>query len=230
MYPMEPEGVELHHRSYEIRAYRIKPGELLLRGKVTDQKPPGVYFENDLEPLEIHHMIIDVSVSFPDLIITDVIVVMETHPHKGCIKIVDHYKKLVGLSIARGFTKKVRELFGGPRGCSHTTALLNAMAPVAIQSVWSMRSVSATEQRVDPPISDRESIEQIKTRMAFNSNTCHIWADPGPMYDQIEAGLELPPPIWAEERAQKLGQSISSWRERISGASTSSHPSNAESR
>ena len=81
-------------------------------------------------------MVIDVSVSFPDLIITNAIVVTETHSHEGCMKIVDHSKKLVGLSIALGFTKKVRELFGGPRECSHTTALLNAMAPVAIQSVW----------------------------------------------------------------------------------------------
>jgi len=37
------------------------------------------------------------------------------------------------LSIARGFTHKVRGLFGGPRGCTHTTALSQAMAPEAIQ-------------------------------------------------------------------------------------------------
>ena len=135
MHLTEPEGVELHPRSYEVSAYSTRPGELL-RGRVMDEKPPGVYFENNSEPLEIHHMVIDVSVSVPDLIITNAIVLMETHPHEGCIKIVDHSKKLVGLPIALGFTKKVRELFGGPRGCSHKTALLNAMAPVAIQSVW----------------------------------------------------------------------------------------------
>ena len=50
------------------------------------------------------------------------------------------------------------------------------------------------------------------------------------MYDQIEAGEELPSPIWAEERAQKVGQSISSWGDGMSGASPSSQPSNAESR
>ena len=49
---------------------------------------------------------------------------------------------LVGLSIARGFTHRVRELFGGPRGCTHTTALLQAMAPIAMQCFWSMRSAA----------------------------------------------------------------------------------------
>ena len=64
---------------------------------------------------------------------------LETHPHAACPRIEDHYQHLIGLSIARGFTHKVRELFGGPRGCTHTTALLQAMAPVAIQSMWSFR-------------------------------------------------------------------------------------------
>ena len=56
-------------------------------------------------------------------------VVFEAHPHTTCPAIIEHYQGLVGLSIARGFTHQVRELFGGPRGCTHTTALLLAMAP-----------------------------------------------------------------------------------------------------
>ncbi|MGZ0214533.1 MAG: hypothetical protein ACKVKP_00555 [Acidimicrobiales bacterium] len=51
MHLREPEGVELHPRSYEVSAYSTRPGELLLRGRVMDEKPPGVYFENDSEPL-----------------------------------------------------------------------------------------------------------------------------------------------------------------------------------
>jgi hypothetical protein len=71
-------------------------------------------------------------------VITEARAVMETHPHDLCRAVEPHYDKLVGLSIARGFSAKVRELFGGPRGCSHVTALLLAMAPVAIQSMFSM--------------------------------------------------------------------------------------------
>ena len=37
------------------------------------------------------------------------------------------------------------------------------------------------------------------------------------MFDAIDGGEEIPPPIWAVQRAEKLGQSLESWRERMSG-------------
>ena len=67
-------------------------------------------------------MQIEMKVKVPELEITDVKAGFETHPHTSCPRILDHYKNLVGLSIARGFTLKVRELFGVPRGCTPITA------------------------------------------------------------------------------------------------------------
>jgi len=46
---------------------------------------------------------------------------------------VPHYESLVGLSIARGFTHKARELFGGPRGCSH---ILTLAPPPSLDPKW----------------------------------------------------------------------------------------------
>ena len=43
-----------------------------------DTKPPGVYFEEDPDPLEIHKMVI-ITIGFPDLVISDVEVEMQTH-------------------------------------------------------------------------------------------------------------------------------------------------------
>ena len=42
--------------------------------------------------------------------IVDADVVFDAHPHTTCPAIVEHYRGLVGLSIARGFTHRVREL------------------------------------------------------------------------------------------------------------------------
>lgn len=212
-----PDLPELHHRNYDVRSYVVAPDRVLIRGRIVDQKPPGVYFADDPEPLEIHHMVVDLTISFPELEIVDVEAGMETHPHGHCPTIMDHYGELVGLSIARGFTHKVRELFGGPRGCTHTTALLQAMAPVAVQSIWSMRHVSETEQLVAAPMGKNPTPEEMRAQLGYNLNTCHVWADPGPMFDVIDAGEEIPPPLWAEDRAEKLGQSIESWRERMRG-------------
>ncbi len=130
--PPDPDGLDvLHEREYRIRAYRLPPrgdgGEgdrLLLRGAVRDQKPAHLYIAEDPDPITIHHMQVELRVAFPSMEIVGAEVLLETHPHVSCPRIIDHYGELVGLSIARGFTHRVRELFGGPRGCTHTTALL----------------------------------------------------------------------------------------------------------
>lgn len=200
-----PEGAELlHTRSYDVQSFREGEDRLRLRGRVRDVKPPGMTIEGDVEPLTIHDMIVDLVVAFPSLTIIDASVRMATHPHGECPSVVQHYRNLVGLSIARGYTHRVRELFGGPRGCTHTTALLQAMAPVAIQSVWSMHAASA---QADPP-----AAADHRQRLGMNLNTCHVWAEDGPMFSLIDAGEDPPPPIWATERMVQLGRDPASWR------------------
>ena len=115
---------------------------MLMRGEVKDTKPPGVYIPGDTDPLTVHHMIVELWIAMPSMDIVNAEVVMETHPQPTCPAITTSYRQLIGLSIARGFSAKVRELFGGPLGCTHTTALLLAMAPAAIQSAWSMNTLA----------------------------------------------------------------------------------------
>jgi hypothetical protein len=215
---VEPDLPLLHDRTYSVRSYRKSPTEMLIRGQIQDQKPPGAYVDTDPDPLTVHHMVVDIVVKFPTLEIVDATVVMETHPHSGCTSITDHYKHLVGLSIARGFTHKVRELFGGPRGCTHTTALLQAMAPVAIQSVWSMQAPAEGEGTPVPaPLPQNPTDEQIRERFAFNINTCHVWAEDGETITAIKQGEELEPPLWIVDRMNKLGLDPSEWQERMKG-------------
>ena len=90
-----------------------EPNELVIRGAVRGQKPPGLYTPEDVRPLTIHHMLVELRVRFPSMEIVGADVLFETHPHESCPPITDHYGELVGLSIARGFNNKVRELFGG---------------------------------------------------------------------------------------------------------------------
>jgi hypothetical protein len=207
----------LHDREYRVRAFRKRDDLLLIRGAVRDQKPPGLYIEIDPDPLTIHHMQIDIEVAFPSMEIVAAHVAIETHPHEQCPRITDHYDKLVGLSIARGFTHKARELFGGPRGCTHTTALLQAMAPVAIQCMWSMRASLA--RRSGDGVSDMREATPEQRRMMWQSNlnTCHIWAEDGEQVAHLEAGGGMEPPVWAVERMVVLGLKPDEWRTRMQG-------------
>jgi Protein of unknown function (DUF2889) len=191
----------LHDREYRVRAFRLSAERLLIRGAVRDQKPPNLYIAGDEQPLTIHHMQIDLEVAFPSLEIVAASVRFETHPHGGCPAIIDHYGGLVGLSIARGFTHKVRELFGGPRGCTHTTALLQAMAPVAVQCFWSMDAAGAGTT-AEP---EEDGLDRRRDRWASNLNTCHVWAEDGELVRHIEAGGEFGTPIFIVKRAAELG-------------------------
>ena len=192
---LDPESHLIHERAYVVRAYRKDASTLLLRGAVRDQKPPGLYVPDDPEPLTIHHMIVDLEIAVPSLEIMRSNVVMEMHPHLHCREIEDHYQNLVGLSIARGFTHKVRELFGGPRGCTHTTALLQAMAPVAIQSMWSFRMAAVRDGADGAGGAPDFSTPEARMRAVATSN-----------------GEPMEVPVWIVKRYAELGRDAATWR------------------
>jgi len=210
----------IHHRSYDVQVFRVDEGHMRIRGRITDTKPDGLWFLDGDEPMVGHDMVVDVVVAFPSMEIVDARVVMDTMPNMVCRDGLPVYDQLVGVSIARGYTHKVRELFGGPRACTHITALLLAMGPAATQSFFGMqhRNDTANGSRVEiTPRSEAELAEdrsqQHRDHFARNRNTCHVWADDGVMKRRIDNGEELDPPIWAIERMKKLGlDPVETWR------------------
>ncbi|MDP9465523.1 MAG: DUF2889 domain-containing protein [Actinomycetota bacterium] len=205
---VDPADELIHERAYIVRAYRKGADTLILRGAVRDQKPPGSYIADDPEPLTVHHMVVDLTITVPSLEITAAKAVLEIHPHPTCPRIEDHYGNLVGLSIARGFTHKVRELFGGPRGCTHTTALLQAMAPVAIQSMWSFRMAQARATGTAP----FDSEEARQGALLANLDSCHVWAEDGDQIVALRRGESIDVPLWISKRFTELGRDPASWR------------------
>ncbi len=199
----------IHSRSYEARVYQLSDDELLVRGAVSDLKPPNLYVGDDPDSLEMHQMQLELRVALPALTITAAQVVFETHPHSHCPLIARDYEKLVGLSIARGFNHKVRDLFGGPRGCTHTNALLQAMAPAVVQSTWSvsLRKLRGARQ----PIGAAHP-EERERRIGANTNTCHIWAEDSEHVAALRRGERSGyPPIPVRERLKSLGRDEEDW-------------------
>lgn len=184
--PAPPEGAVpvVHNREYRIESYRLGTDRLLIQGALRDQKPPGLFIPGDPKPLTIHHMTLELEVKMPSMVIDAVRTHFPTHPQSTCPAIIDHYDELVGLSIARGFTHKVRDLFGGPRGCSHTTALLQAMAPIAMQSHTGMVVLAAEEEGRPNPMMERPADDSWKRLV----DTCHVWADGGQQVELIRKG------------------------------------------
>ena len=215
--PPDPDGLEvLHDREYRVRAFVLSPERILIRGAVRDQKPPGIYLAGDPDPLTMHHMQVDLTVAFPSMVIEAAEVVFETHPHTTCVDIVESYQGLVGLSITRGFTHKVRELFGGPRGCTHTTALLLAMGPVATQCTWSMYAAAARREGKSFIASRAEMTpEQREMSLRANLNTCHVWAEDGEMMATARAGGQMEMMLQVKQRFTALGIPEDEWGARM---------------
>jgi hypothetical protein len=182
----------------------------LLRGAIVDEKPAGLYIENDPDPIWMHHMIVELQIVYPTFLIEKASVEFKNHPHLGCTNITDHYQKLEGMSIARGFNAKVRELFGSSRGCTHIGALLAAMAPVAIQTGWSMR-VSSIGEIDDSSKSPEDFQEQRVKQFASTINTCHIWDENGAMIAKVRTGEEIEMPLPVVRRLRDLGRDETDW-------------------
>ena len=210
LFPVDTNYPLIHTRQYQVHAFRMSDTKFLLRGVVVDEKPAGLYIEDDPDPIWMHHMIVDLEIVYPTFLIEKASVEFKNHPHLGCTNITDHYKKLEGMSIARGFNAKVRELFGSSRGCTHIGALLAAMAPVAIQTGWSMR-VSSVVDINDSSKSPEDFQEQRIKQFASTINTCHIWDEHGEMVSKVRRGEGIEMPLPVVRRLRDLGRDETDW-------------------
>jgi Protein of unknown function (DUF2889) len=201
----------LHQRAYEVDAYVEDDQHMRLIGTMRDVRPDGLWGIVDIEPLILHDMRIELVVSATTFTITTVETSMLTHPQDFCPVILPIFQQLVGVSIARGFGNKVKELFGGPRSCTHFVSLLNAMAPVIMQARWAFFSdtnAAALEALADDPAARAE----MRSRgHEMNRDTCHVWATNGPMFTSLESGAPFDAPLWAKKRLDERGIPVDSW-------------------
>ena len=190
----------LHDRTYAVQAFRRDARTVLVQGLVHDVKPPGLYVDDDPDPLTMHKMRVELEIEYPALVIRAVAVAFDDFPQPPCPMIADDYEALIGVSITRGFTHRVRELFGGPRGCAHVTALLQAMAPAVVQSTWSMGILNQRQATAD----DAESAGA--RRQPPPADSCHVWAADGELVDKVRRGETLSPMLTVRDRLVELGR------------------------
>lgn len=194
------ESIPIHTRSYATEAFAEPDGSMRVHGRITDTKPHGLCLA-DGTPLVIHDMAVDIYVHSESFEILRVEADMDVRPYEQCTAILEAYQKLVGVSIARGYSRTVKELFGGPGGCSHIGALLIAMGPVAIQASWSLRNLHAEPTGITGNPDDPAERER---RLRMNMNTCHVWAEDGVNIAFIKRGERPPSPDWETARLETL--------------------------
>lgn len=126
----------LHRRSISVEGFQREDGLYDIEGHLLDVKGYDFSVSGGTrvagEP--IHDMWLRITID-EHMVIHDAQASMDARPYEGsCETITPHYGKLKGLRIAPGFTKSVKELFSGVRGCTHLTGLIGTLATVAFQT------------------------------------------------------------------------------------------------
>jgi hypothetical protein len=142
--PREP----LHRRSIEIRGYKRDDGLFEVEAHLVDTKDNDFKLAAGVRPAgqPIHEMWLRITVD-RNLVIVDAEAATDAMPYEGeCHTITPHYRKLIGLAIRPGYTQKIKELFGGVRGCTHITELAGSIATAAFQTMAGQRTQDPDRQ------------------------------------------------------------------------------------
>jgi len=125
-----------HTRRVRFEGYKRADGLWDIEGHLTDIKNHDYNLKTGVRRAgqPVHAMWIRVTID-SNFTIVDAVASSDAVPYAGgCETIAPAYRKLIGLSLMKGFRKNVHELFGGVRGCTHVTEMLAGLPTAAIQT------------------------------------------------------------------------------------------------
>ncbi len=160
----------IHHRQIDCRGYRREDGLWDIDARLIDTKTYA--FPNtergEIKPGEpVHEMWIRLTVD-DDLNVKAIDVAMEATPFGICPDIAPAYEALVGAQIGPSWSRTIRSLFGGTKGCRHLVELLAPVATVAFQTIVPLRERLTQDAGKKPPHLD----------------SCHALATDGPVVNR----------------------------------------------
>lgn len=178
----KPVRRQLHHsRTLECNGYQREDGLWDIEGHMTDVKTRDV----DTPDREsgyvsageaFHDMWLRLTVD-TQLKIHQVEAVTDAAPFSPCPAIAKAFRKLEGTHIGPGWSRQVKELLGGTRGCTHLNEMLTPMATTAVQALW-------------PTATD----DVMRTGAAIMLNSCHGWSQSGEVIKKYLPDLYQPAP------------------------------------
>ena len=138
----EPVAREVQHfRDYVFKGFRRVDGLYDIEGQMTDRKTYAFPsdFRGTVEPGEpLHDMRIRLTVD-DEFMIRGIECVTSASPYAICPDITPSFNTLVGQSVGRGWSRVLRQKFGGKHGCVHHVEMLRAMATVVFQTIYGHR-------------------------------------------------------------------------------------------
>jgi hypothetical protein len=159
----------MHTRAIECKGYEREDGLWDIEAQLVDTKSyvhtrrHGGAERQPGEP--VHHMWLRLTIDL-DMKIHDAEAVTETGPYPFCGDITPNFKKLIGLTIGRGWRREINARLGGVNGCTHLVELLGPLGTTAFQATGRAREARK------PPAA--------LTQRPYQLGSCHAYREDSP--------------------------------------------------
>jgi hypothetical protein len=175
--------IKIHTRDISLATYPYKDHRVIVHGILKDKRHIKIFdITGDvLKPGIVHHLDIKLLIKPDPLTIEDAQAQMIKVPMPECPKTLDTIEKLKGLEIRSGFSKNIRNIMGGKKGCTHLCNLIIAMGQEIVHG-W------LTHKRKDksPLPKDMNSFADKK----FLIDSCRMWTSKGPKIKKLEQAIK----------------------------------------
>jgi hypothetical protein len=163
----------IHRRKVECQGFLRADGLWDIEGRLSDSKthPVTLAEGRTVAPGQIYHgMLIRLTLD-DDFVVRAVHVAMPDVPTSQCRGAMPGYEKLLGERIGPGFSRRLKELFGGIGGCVHLTELLLPIATTAFQTIPMARSMVAPRTAADAEAYSNATGKLINTCYALREDS-----------------------------------------------------------
>jgi len=137
-----PPGRErLHVREVAYHGYQRADGLYDIEAFLRDTKDRDLTLLSGVRPAgePVHDMQVRVTID-RDFTIRAIEAHTDAMPYPGdCDRIHPGYEQLVGANLVNGFRKRLHDVMGGVRGCTHITELLGYLPTAAVQTFAGLR-------------------------------------------------------------------------------------------
>jgi hypothetical protein len=131
----------LHVRRVSFEGYRRTDGLFDIDAHLVDVKDQDLTLLSGVRPAgePVHLMSVRVTID-RQYTVQAIEAHTDASPYPGdCDRIHPAYARLVGANLLHGFRRRLHELLGGVRGCTHLTELLGSLPTAAVQTFASLR-------------------------------------------------------------------------------------------
>lgn len=169
----------LHTRRYDFRGFRRADGLFDIEGRMVDTKDYA--FPNEwrglVEPGDpVHDMQIRLTLD-DHFTVMDIAVVTAASPFAICADITPAFDALKGATVAKGWSRILRNSFSGAHGCTHHVEMLRAMGTVAFQTIYGYREKAKRDAGLSE--TDGPPADSTPGKRPGFLDTCHALASDG---------------------------------------------------